>query len=192
MFYGRLDELNGDELVYNSFNLSSEAEMHSMLRWRLGHFILSLFCAATIGFALYLQNTEFLSPCPLCIFQRVGFIVTGFLALLAALFPLQRLNWFWPMLITVSAGAGAAVSLRHVQIQYFLDPKQLASCGPGLDYLLQTQPWLQVFRDVLSGHGECAVIDWSLFGLSLPVLALGGFTLLITGTWLTRRWELKK
>ncbi len=163
-----------------------------MLRWRLGHLILSLFCAATIGFALYLQNTEFLSPCPLCIFQRVGFIVTGLLALLAALFPLARASWLWPALITLSAGSGAAVSLRHIQIQYFLDPTQLASCGPGLEYLLQTQPWLQVFKDVLSGHGECAVIDWSLFGLSLPVLALCGFVFLMAGTWLIRRWEQKK
>ena len=163
-----------------------------MLRWRLGHLAISLFCASTIGFALYLQNTEFLSPCPLCILQRIGFIVTGCLALLAALFPLPRINWLWPLLITLSAGAGAGVSLRHIQIQYLLDPNQLASCGPGLEYLLQTQPWMQVFRDVLTGHGECAVIDWTLFGLSLPVLALGGFVFLIAATWLVRRWELKR
>ena len=163
-----------------------------MLRWRLGHLAISLFCAAGIGFALYLQNTEFLSPCPLCILQRVGFIVTGILSFMAALFPIKRHSGAWPILITLSAGAGAGVALRHIQIQYFLDPHQLASCGPGLEFLLQTQPWLQVFRDVLSGHGECAVIDWTLFGLSLPVLALSGFVILITSTWLIRWWEFKK
>lgn len=163
-----------------------------MLRWRLGHLALFLFCASSIGFAIYLQNTEFLSPCPLCILQRVGFIVTGLVALLATLFPVRRADWLWPALITLSAGSGAAVSLRHIQIQYLLDPDQLASCGPGLDFLLQTQPWLQVLRDVLTGHGECAVIDWTLFGLSLPVLALAGFVFLIAATWLIRHWEQKK
>jgi disulfide bond formation protein DsbB len=157
-----------------------------MLRWRLGFSGLFLFCASTIGFALYLQETEFLSPCPLCILQRIGFIVCGFLCLLAALFPIKRFSWFWPVVITVFALIGAGISARHIQIQYFLDPHNLASCGAGFVYMIQTQPIFSALGSVLAGHGECAVIDWTLFGLSLPVLALIGFLFLIESVWLIR------
>ncbi len=157
-----------------------------MVRWRLGFSGLFLFCAATIGFALYLQETEFLSPCPLCILQRIGFMVCGVLSLLAVLFPVRRVDWLWPAVITVVALIGAGVSARHIQIQYFLDPTNLASCGAGLVYMIQTQPMFEALGSVLAGHGECAVIDWTLFGLSLPVLALLGFLFLIESVWLIR------
>jgi disulfide bond formation protein DsbB len=34
-----------------------------------------LVCACLLGFAYYLQFHEDLDPCPLCIFQRVVFII---------------------------------------------------------------------------------------------------------------------
>ncbi|MCX7205711.1 MAG: disulfide bond formation protein B [Proteobacteria bacterium] len=162
-----------------------------MLRWRLGHLALSLFCASTIAFAIYLERTQFLSPCPLCIFQRVAFITFGLLSLCSAAIPLPKASRFWPIVLTIVGLAGAGVAARHVAIQYFIDPSQLPSCGPGLNYLMETQPWLQVFKGVLTGHGECGVIDWSLFGMSLPVLALLGFSGLIAGTWGIRFWQAK-
>jgi hypothetical protein len=35
-----------------------------------------------------------------------------------------------------------------------------------------------VIASVLSGHGDCTVIDWQLGFLTLPMLALAGFMLI--------------
>ncbi|MBI3145818.1 MAG: disulfide bond formation protein B, partial [Pseudogulbenkiania sp.] len=47
--------------------------------------LIALACAAAIGFALYAQHVWGLEPCPLCIFQRVGVMAVGGIALLAAI-----------------------------------------------------------------------------------------------------------
>ena len=44
----------------------------------------------------------------------------------------------------------------------------MPSCGATLDYMLDVFPLLTVVRKVLTGGGECAKIDWSLLGLSMP------------------------
>ena len=38
-----------------------------------------------MGFGLYLQHAKKLEPCPLCILQRYAFVLTGLIALIAAL-----------------------------------------------------------------------------------------------------------
>ncbi len=154
-----------------------------MTHWRIGFFTLFLFCAASLGFALYMQHYEFVPPCPLCIFQRIGVMACGALALLAALFPLQRRAWLWPALISLAAITGSGVSIRHIQIQNSLATSDPQTCGAGLDFMLQTSPLSQVVASVLAGHGDCTVIDWQLWGLTLPKLALAGFVLTATWAW---------
>ena len=53
---------------------------------RSGYAIGFLICAALLGFALYLQYYEEQDPCPLCILQRVAFIVLAIVFLIGALY----------------------------------------------------------------------------------------------------------
>jgi disulfide bond formation protein DsbB len=39
----------------------------------------------------------------------------------------------------------------------------------GLDYMLEAMPLTDVLMKVFKGSGECAKIDWQLFGLSMPM-----------------------
>lgn len=64
-----------------------------------------------------------------------------------------------------------AVAARHVWLQH-LPPDQVPSCGPGLDYWVNTLPLKSVFEQVLTGSGECAKVDWTFLGQSLPVWSL--------------------
>lgn len=162
-----------------------------MLRWRLGHLGLFLFCASAIGLALHLQYNEFLTPCPMCILQRICIMICGVLALCAAAFPLQGKSWFWPALITLVAVIGAGISMRHLQIQFLLDPGSLPSCGAGLEYMLQSQPALKVLASVLAGSGECAKVD-TFLGMPLSFIGLAGFIFMIEITWITRWLQGKK
>lgn len=71
------------------------------------------------------------------------------------------------VLIGLVAAIGAGIAGRHVWLQH-LPPEQAPRCGPGLDYLLETLPLSETIREVLTGSGECAKVDWSLLGLSIP------------------------
>ena len=66
------------------------------LSYRLVSGLLVLASIVGMSFALYLEHVKGLEPCPLCIFQRVGLMAMGFVALIAfciTRFPM-RLNAF--------------------------------------------------------------------------------------------------
>lgn len=117
--------------------------------------------------ALILQYFKHLNPCPLCIMQRIAFIVLAFLFLVFTILP-QRLYLLrlQGALIFLSSAAGLGVAIRQLYLQH-LPAGEAPACGPGLDYLLQTFPLHQVFTMVLQGSGECAVVDWRFLGLSM-------------------------
>ncbi len=140
-----------------------------------------LFLASVIGmaFALYLEHVQGLEPCPLCVFQRVGLIGLGIFSLIALLHNPKRngIRRSYAFLGTLSILWSAGVAARHVWLQN-LPPEKVPSCGPGLDYLVDVLPMKTVLQQVLSGSGECAVVDWTFLGQSLPVWSLVFFSVL--------------
>jgi len=141
-------------------------------------------CAGLMAYALYAQYELMLDPCPLCIFQRVAVIALGLVFLLAYIHhPFGWGSRVYALLVLTAAGCGAFVAGRHVWLQN-LPPDQVPSCGPGLGFMLEAFPALEVLQMVLTGSGECASVDWSLLGLSMPawvliaIAALGVFGVL--------------
>lgn len=136
------------------------------------YFIVTLCCAALLGYGLYVQHVDFLDPCPLCIFQRVAFLWMGFWALVAFTHnPGPTGRWVYTGLITIGGLAGAGIAGRHVWLQN-LPPDQVPECGMGLDYMIESMPFTEVLAQVFQGSGECATIDWTFLGLSMPVWTL--------------------
>lgn len=136
-----------------------------------------LFVLACIGMAvaLYLQHYQHLDPCPLCIFQRVAVISMGVVALVAALHnPATLGRRIYGGLTLLATLGGVGVAGRHVWLQH-LPPEDVPACGPGLDYWMDTFPLQEVIQKVLRGSGECAKVDWMLFGFSLPEWTLAMF-----------------
>lgn len=143
--------------------------------------LLTLASVTGMSFAyFYLQGVEKLDPCPLCIFQRVGLIVMGVFAFIA--FLLNPKQVWARLLLMLGALLGLlwsiGVAIRHIWLQH-LPPDQVPSCGPGLDYWMDTLPIAQVFKEVFKGSGECAVIDWTFLGFSIPELSLAFFSILL-------------
>ena len=131
-------------------------------------------CFGLLGYALYVQHGMFMQPCPLCILQRLAFAAMGTLFVLGAVGPARP---WWrktsSLLVAVPALAGAAVAGWHLRMQH-LPPSEVPSCsGMDLSYMLEAFPLQRVIEKVFAGSGECAVIDWSFLGLSMP-----GWTLL--------------
>ncbi len=134
-----------------------------------------LLCAGLLAYAYYLQFHDGLDPCPLCIFQRVAFLVTGLLFLAVAVHaPGQTGSRIYAVLIGLAGLAGAAIAGRHVWLQH-LPPDQVPECGPGLDYMLEVFPLADTLKMVFTGSGECAEVSWTLLGLSMPAWALLNF-----------------
>jgi protein dithiol:quinone oxidoreductase len=126
-----------------------------------------LICAGLIGYALYAQFHLGLDPCPLCIFQRIGFAVLGVIFLLAALH--HPRGWgarVYAVLIAIAALATIGVAARQIYLQH-LPPGTIPSCGAPLSMMLKFMPLTAVIRKVLTGSGECGIVDWTFLGLAM-------------------------
>jgi len=145
---------------------------------RLGYAAGFLVCAGLMGFALYLQYYEYQDPCPLCLLQRVVFIVLMALFLVAALHGPGRVGaTVYGGLLFVVAAIGAVIATRHVWLQH-LPKDRVPECGPGLEFMLRKFPLTQALEKVLTGSGECAEAGWTLLGLTIAGWSLLWFVLL--------------
>ena len=129
-------------------------------------------CAGLLAYALLTQFYEGLEPCPLCIFQRIGVALLGVMFLAAALHhPRGNGRYGYALAIALTGLATAAVAARHIYVQS-LPPGSLPSCGAPLAVLMKFMPVWQLIRKVLSGSGECAVVNWRFLGLTMPMWVL--------------------
>jgi disulfide bond formation protein DsbB len=152
--------------------------MSTLLRPRVIFLAIFLACVGLMGFGLYLQHVEKLEPCPLCIFQRYAFVVTGAIALIAAIHGPRKIGtWIYSMLVVLSSGTGAVIAGRQSWLQR--NPPNILECGPDLAYMLDSLPLAQVLPKVFKGEGDCAKVSWKFLGLSIPEWALGWFVLFI-------------
>ena len=155
---------------------------------RTGNWLGFLACALALGLAFYSQYVLELRPCPLCIFQRVTVAAMGAVFLLAALHSIGRLRGaVYAGLIGITGLATLATSGRHVWIQ-MQPPGSIPSCGADLDFMLELFPVTEVILKVFKAGGECAKVDFTLLGLSIPVWVFV-FALVVTagGVWINLR-----
>lgn len=113
---------------------------------------------------LYLE----LEPCPLCMIDRVFVIASGVFFLLALVHnPNATGQRIYGFLAGLMALAGIMVCWRHIYLQNL--PKDLVpNCAPGLDYMLETLPVSETLSIIFNTSGECADIQWSFLGLTIP------------------------
>jgi disulfide bond formation protein DsbB len=127
--------------------------------------------AALLGGALFMEHVMGLTPCPLCLMQRIWLMIVGVIALVGLTHNPRIL--IYPLLSLLAALTGAGFSIRQLYLQS-LPPDQVPACGAPLDYLLDG-PLADLLREMTLGGGNCAQVSWSLFGISLPGWALLGF-----------------
>ena len=149
------------------------------LHWsyRVNFLVGFLICVALLGFALYAEYQLGMTPCPLCIFQRIAFIFMGVFFLLGALHaPRGNVRWIYTGLVLIGALFGLAVAGRHLWIQS-LPVDQIPACGPNLGYMMDAFPFAKVLKMVFTGSGECAKVE-PILGLPMPFWTLLWFVLL--------------
>jgi disulfide bond formation protein DsbB len=136
-----------------------------------------LVCLGMMAYALYAENYMLLTPCPLCVFQRMAVIALGIIFLVATLH--NPSGWgrrAYAVGMLLAAGGGIGVASRHVWLQS-LPPDQVPACGAGYDYIMETLPLGDALRAIFTGSGECATVDWLFLGLSMPAWVLVSVTI---------------
>ncbi len=144
-----------------------------MLQWfwntrRLNLLAFGMSILGIVIAVVYFQNHLDLLPCPLCIFQRVALIAGAIISLIAALHGPGQLGYrIYAIAGLIASGFGIFIAARHIWIQN-LPPELVPTCGPDLGYMMQAFPFFEMVQTVLNGSGECAEIQWSFLGLTIP------------------------
>jgi protein dithiol:quinone oxidoreductase len=149
--------------------------INKLLSGRTGYLLGFFACFGLVTVALVIQTHYHLEPCPLCISQRIVFMGLGLLFLIAAFIkPTSIFKKIFTLLQVLTAMGGAGVSIRHWYLQAHRE-SIIADCGVGFDYMFDNFPLQKALTLVFRGTGDCAAIDWTLLGLSIPQLALIAF-----------------
>lgn len=143
------------------------------------YILVALAALGLIGAALFMQHVVGLNPCPLCIFQRIAYLLMAIAAGLAAWRTPHRqgrgaLPFAAAALLFGLVGAGIAA--WHIRL---MQAPEALSCGPGLHTMLENFPLTQVLPRVFAGSGDCTDASAVLFGVSLPAWSLIGFCVLM-------------
>jgi disulfide bond formation protein DsbB len=158
------------------------------MSFRLAAGLGALVCALLLGFGYYLQYVAGLDPCPLCLVQRGFFYAVMGIFIVAALHaPLGAGRIAYGSLAALFAAGGLAAAARQVWLQH-LPPERVPQCGPDLYFMLENFPLSRTLKTLISGTGECAVVDWTFLGLSIAEWSLAWFgALLVYALWLALR-----
>ena len=151
---------------------------------RLIYLAVFLLCAGLIGFALYLQHSLGLEPCPMCILQRYAFVVVGVIALVAAIQnPASLGRWIYSALLVLMAATGGGVAIRHVYLEHY--PPKIFDCGADVGFMLESFPLTEALPMIFRGTGDCTKVLWRFLGLSIAEWSLICFALLIVAAVVT-------
>ncbi|MDO9316589.1 MAG: disulfide bond formation protein B [Gammaproteobacteria bacterium] len=136
-------------------------------------------CTSMILIALYMEHVMLLQPCGLCITQRVFVILTGLVCLASAIHnpsPAGVRNY--ALLAASMCVAGAYFAGRQIWLQH-LPEDQVPACGPGLSYIMDNFPLMDMLSFLLKGDGNCAEVTWRFLGIfSIAELSMIGLVML--------------
>lgn len=149
--------------------------INKLLSGKSGYLLGFAACFGLVAMALVIQTQYHLEPCPLCISQRIVFMSLGLLFLVAAFIkPNTILKNIFTLLQVLTALGGSGVAIRHWWLQAHRE-SMIADCGVGFDYMFDNFPLQKALTLVFRGTGDCAAIDWTFLGLSIPQLSLIAF-----------------
>lgn len=153
--------------------------------FRLAYFAGFAICAAMLAYAYYVQFNLGIEPCPLCIFQRIAVIAMGVFFLIGALHnPKTTGRRVYALLVLLGAAAGIAIAAYHVWVQH-QPPNPLAGCTPGWNYWVEnfsvSYAWSKTIQAAFTGHADCAEVNWTFLGLSMPFWTLVSFVVIGAG-----------
>src|SRR5438105_10155083 len=94
--------------------------MKNLLTFRFTYFLGFILIAVLLGGAFYLQTYKGMSPCPLCLLQRVVMAALGVIFIIGAIFKLNKWgNVLLGFLGLLTAASGSLFAGRQVWLQLY-------------------------------------------------------------------------
>jgi disulfide bond formation protein DsbB len=135
------------------------------------HFLVFCLCIFLLGFALYLQHQGWLGvhypPCPLCIFQRIGYLGIGLACLVAYLISPWRKLFNGIALLFALFGLG--VALRHAWV--IVHPESACGIDP-LEVFINQFSIVNQLPYFFKADGFCSMPLPPVFFLTVPQWSL--------------------
>ena len=128
-------------------------------------------CIGLLIFGLYLEHVHGLEACPLCIFQRIAYIVIIFIALIGAIHN-PKIYYKSYIIINSYFVYNWRCNSWKTDMVATLPPELVPECGPGLDYMFNVFPFREALKMIFTGSGECAEVKWRFIGLSIAEWSL--------------------
>jgi protein dithiol:quinone oxidoreductase len=136
---------------------------------RILNLVSFIICCGLIAFAYYLEIILNLQPCPLCVLERLVLVALAILFLLASIHnPDARGQKLYGSIVLLLGFAGMVLAGRHLWLQGQTNNALGEICIPGISYLLKSLPLTQAVKTIFLGSSDCAKIDWTFLGLSIP------------------------
>ncbi len=157
--------------------------MLNPFRWpfRAQYFAGFVVCVVLMSYAYYVQFALNIEPCPLCIFQRIVFIVMGMVFLIGAIQnPRESGRRIYGFIQLLAAFVGVGIAARHIWVQH-QPPDPFAGCAPGWNYMVEQLPDQQSAEDGVHRFGRLPQINWTFLGFSMPDWTLVCYVLLGIG-----------
>ena len=145
---------------------------------KIYYLTLFLICSILLAFALWIQHYGWFGvqypPCPLCIFQRVAFLMIALFCFCGFLFfPMKRIFHYLALFF---AFIGLATALRH---QWVIAHPE-ASCGlDPLEVWINQLPIVHAAPYFFKADGFCSMPLPPIFFLSVPLWSLLFFAVFI-------------
>ncbi|MGR5235717.1 disulfide bond formation protein DsbB [Vibrio alfacsensis] len=142
------------------------AALNQFSKGRLSWFLLLLAIIFFEACALFFQHVMMLSPCVMCIYERVAMLGIAGAATIGLIAPNNPMfRWLGLAAWGASAYKGLLLAQQHVDYQF--NPSPFATCDlfvafPSWAPLNQWAPWM------FEASGDCGKIVWQFLGLSMP------------------------
>lgn len=143
-------------------------------------------CGGLVFAGLLIEHTlPDMDPCPLCLMQRLWFLVAGLVAYGGLM---HNPRWgIYPLLTMVAALVGGGFAIRQIWLQS-LPAEQVPACLD-LNRLLEFGMFADALKAMVSGTGDCAA-EPPFLGIPIPYWSLAGFIAVIVAAVL--QWRAKR
>jgi protein dithiol:quinone oxidoreductase len=150
--------------------------LYDFSRSRFAWALLTAGSLALLLIALLFQYAKGYHPCVMCVYQRAALIGVIFAGVLGWLMPRHRLFSTLALLGWLAASAkGYLLAEEHVGYQ--LNPSPFNQCSSFAEFpaWAPLDRWLPA---LFHPTGDCADVDWSWLGWSMPQWLMGVFAVL--------------
>lgn len=150
--------------------------------------LMAVASAGLVAAGLVIGEIYRLHPCPLCIFQRLLYMVFALFALCGVLLPTWRKVWATLALLTTTGGLATAI--HQSRLQWAPNPSQ--DCGFGEPTLIeQLVEWLGMqWPEMFMATGFCSSKEWVFLGLSMANWSIVCFAgILLSALWVLLKRE---